>query len=553
MSDSKGAFLAYPRLAVAYFMQFAIWGSWAGALGGYAGNVLKLPGSEIGWLYAAIPLGAIISPMFIGPIADRYFAAQKVVALLHLIGGACLLACGWLCASGNQTFALLMTLIMLSGICFMPTIGLINSIVMKGLKSASQAPYVFVFGTIGWIVVNLFIAAFCGGAETPYFFYVGGGISVALALYCLTLPNTPPQGASGGDALGLGALSLFKSPSFLFFAVCVFVASIPACNYFFPLQVPFLSERGYPSPLALTTLNQFSEIFFMAALPFCIGMLGLKWVIVIGMAAWTLRYLAFAQPGFEFAVVGLLLHGFCYSFLYVAAYMYAEKSAPPALKASAQSLMVFLLLGVGQVAGSQLYGYIKDHPANLPAVNGITVVRPLTADERVTFSEQYVLPEGTSPEFVAQLRKNDTIPLPPWHDAKMTGSAWRYLDLAATVNSLMDTNIDGGVGNNNNVVMPHLGLDIDKNGDNAITIAEIEAVPEGAKLSYGGHDYSKEQLLAFWSSGRIAGDPAAGVTRDAYLAAQAANWKNIFTIPSAVIGACLVLFVLFGRNPKEEV
>jgi MFS family permease len=173
MTESK-AVLVYPRLCIAYFCQFAIWGAWSGALGGYTAGVLNFSGTNIGWLYNAIPLGALIAPLFIGPIADRYFAAQKVISVLHLIGGLALLLCGWLCMNKLQNFPLLMGLMLLSGICFMPTIGLVNSVVFKHLPSASMGPYVFVWGTIGWIIVNLFIEAFFFSSKTPNFFFVCG-------------------------------------------------------------------------------------------------------------------------------------------------------------------------------------------------------------------------------------------------------------------------------------------------------------------------------------------------------------------------------------------
>lgn len=554
MSESRGAFLAYPRLSLAAFLQLAIWGSWAGALGGYASGVLGLKGYEIGWLYAAIPLGAVIGPMFIGPLADRYFSAQKVMSLLHFIGGLCLLGCGALCLAGLQSFHSLLILITISGICYMPTFGLLNAVIFKNLRNASSAPYVFLFGTIGWLVVNLFIAAFCGGAETPQFFLVGGGLGILLSLYSLMLPATPPQGASGGDALGLGALSLFKDPAFCIFALCVFFASIPACNYFFPSQVPFLSERGYPSPLALTTLNQFSEIFLMAALPICIGIFGLKWVLVIGMSAWALRYVLFSQAGlvvggfefsgFHFAVAGLLLHGFCYSFLYIAAYMYAEKKAPAALKASAQSLMVFLMLGVAQVAGSQMYGFLKDHELNQPKIAGIDIVRSLTSEEVLGCQQKYILPADAPTDFWSQVQIKDLKPLPQWHDAKMVDSEWRYLDLSKTVNEYL-----GIAKAETETVARHLGIDIDKNSDNLITSDEINTL--GESLTYFGKEYTAEEIRNVLQNVPVE-EGTSGITRDAYLAAQSSNWRNIFLIPAGMIGFFLVIFILFGRSPKEE-
>ena len=358
--------MIYPRLCVAYFTLFAIWGAWAGALGGYAAE-LALPGWQIGWLYSAIPLGAIIAPLFIGPIADRYFPAQIISGVLHLVGGLCLLGCGAICVGATPeaqpNFIALATLMILSGICFMPTIALINSIVFKHLPNASSAPYVFIFGTAGWIIVNLFIDLVCGGAKNPNFFFVGGGLSIFLAIYCTTLPHTPPKGAPApgekSDALGLGALKLlFQDRNFLIFVVCVFLVGIPACNYYFPAMVPYLTDSGYDNALTLTTINQFSELAFMALLPLCIARFGLKNVLLLGMGAWALRYFLFTVPAL--AIPGLLLHGLAYAFFYVAAYTYADKKAPPELKASVQCFMVFLLLGVGQVLGGQLYGFTSD-------------------------------------------------------------------------------------------------------------------------------------------------------------------------------------------------
>ncbi|MDR1964449.1 MAG: MFS transporter [Planctomycetaceae bacterium] len=545
MTESKGAVLVYPRLCVAYFLQFAIWGSWAGALGGYA-EVLKMPGWQIGWLYAAIPLGAVISPLFIGPIADRYFAAQKVVSLLHFIGGLCLLGCGFACVTGHASFSLLMTLILGSGICFMPTIALVNSIVIKHSKEGS-APYVFVFGTIGWIVVNLFIAAFLSGAEQPYFFFAGGGAGILLALYSLTLPDTPPKGAPAAgeknDVFGLGALKLFKDPAFAIFVACAFLASIPACNFFFAFQVTYLTQHGYPSPLALTTLNQFSELFFMSMLPLVIGIIGLKWVLVLGIGAWTLRYFVFIVPTFECAVIALLLHGFCYSFLYVAAYMYADKKAPAELKASVQSLMVFLLLGVGQVLGSQLYGFMRDLPDNAPKIAEMSIVRALNEDEIKQYSSLFVLPEGTPTDFWLNVKKNDTIPMPKWNDVKMTDSVWRYLDLGKTVTDLLKGN------EQEQQAVDDLGSLLDTNKDNKISTSELAAAPE--KLVLGNTEYTKTDIEKTFRN--IANNTVNDfeVSRQDYLAVQAYNWKGILQNPAIFIAVFFVLFLILGKNPDD--
>ncbi|MDO5582162.1 MAG: MFS transporter, partial [Planctomycetia bacterium] len=393
----------YPRLQLAYLLQFAIWGSWNIALGGFL-NSVHMPGWQIGYIFMAIPLGAIIAPMFIGPIADRFFSAQKVLGLLHLISGVALALCGLICLQGMKegsvSFPNLMILMLLSGICYMPSIPLINTVVFKHLPNVSSAPRVFIFGTVGWILVNLVVEIFCEGATKPYFFFVGGGCGIFLGLYSFTLPNTPPKGAPSkgekNDVLGLEALRMFKNPIFTMFVLCAFMVSIFGSNYYFPALVPYLSEHGYPAPLALGTLNQFSELFFMAILGFCVYRFGLKWVLVFGMSAWAVRYFLFTIDGFHFALIGLLLHGLAYAFLYTAAYMFGDRVAPPQLKASVQSLLAFLLLGIGQVLSGWIYGYQLDKCA--PQLTGTVALATVQKEETITTTEKLIKTEAPKAE-----------------------------------------------------------------------------------------------------------------------------------------------------------
>ena len=572
MSESKKAVLAYPRLGLAYFCQFAIWGAWSGALGSYAVSVLNFSTTNSGSLYNAIPFGALIAPLFIGPIADRYFSAQKVMSVLHLVGGLALLACGGLCYYGLPSFLesiglfpILMGLMLLSGICYMPTMGLINSIVFKHLPNAGMAPYVFVWGTIGWIIVNLYIAGWCGGASTPYFFLVGGGVSLFLALYALTLPDTPPKGtpapgetSTGG---GLGVLSLFKSFPFFIFVVCAFVASIPACNYFFPAQVLFLSERGYPSPVALTTLNQLSEIALMVALPFCIARFGLKKVLLIGMAAWSIRYFCFAEPYFALVVMGLLLHGFCYTFLYVAAYMYAEKVAPAHLKASAQSMMVFLLLGVGQILGGYGYGEMGNRfPATFPAT------------EIAVGGAQLELPEGQKlPDGVSEA-DFFVVPIPAWSAGE--DSLFQYLDLAAQVDKWLGRtstarSVDLGKLLGEQPLSPKSidGMDRGKLVQDGVKISKTTRCCDTGKSSFvpftANVQFTKDDLkrlgravaikdvsiLDDFSSTRT---DDFTLTREEWLSTRAHGWRSIWQLPALCILGCFLIFFLLGRDPKDK-
>ncbi|MDR3234851.1 MAG: MFS transporter [Planctomycetaceae bacterium] len=559
MTETKKPLFAYPRLCIAYFCEFAIWAAWAGALSVYASEVLKLTGSQVSWLYSAIPLGAIIGPMLIGPLADRYFAAQKVMSVLHLIGGICLLACGYLCFSRQATFPVLMVLMMLSGICYMPTMGLINNVVFKNLSKPSLGPYVFVFGTFGWIVSCLLIAAFLGGEKSHNFFFVGGGFSLFLALYCLTLPHTPPKGADANSkqnfivsALGLDAFKLFKDPMFALFAVCVFFASIPACGFYFVVQTPYLSQMGYPSPVALGTLNQISELFFMTALPSLVLLVGLKSVLVLGMLAWTLRYIFFALPGygiapdydFAFSVIGLLFHGFSYSFLYAAAYMYAERKAPENLKASVQSMMVFLLLGVGQYLGAQIYAPIAQYAQKESG-------QPKVFDVLVAASQVEAKDKDGK---VVPLTSEISVPIPAW--SVKDDSFLQYLDLAGQVKKLFGVKDDGNV---RNCDLGKLLGDKPLSNEAVAALDESRMIQDGVKIASPNDSKQELTLTIKYTKAdieelgkKLSGTDTFSLDRKAYFAAKAQDWKTIFTIPSAFIGIFFLIFLLFGKGIKED-
>jgi nucleoside transporter len=511
MTENKASFI-YPRLQLAYLLQFAIWGSWSVALGGYLSG--KMSGTHIGLLYMAIPWGAIIAPMFIGPIADRYFSAQKVLGLLHLISGASLVACGVICAQAEARaagvaavvpFASLMVLMLISGICFMPSIPLINTVVFKHLPNSASAPKVFIFGTLGWIIVNLVVEIFAGGAASPTFFFIGGGCGILLGLYSFTLPDTPPKGAPAEgakkDVFGFGALAMFKSPGFSIFVLCAFMVSIFGSNYFFPSVVAYLSEYGYPAPVALATLNQVSELFFMAILAFCVSRIGLKWVLVIGMAAWAVRYFIFTLGGFQFALIGLLCHGMAYAFFYVAAYMFGDRVAPAHLKASVQSLLAFLLLGIGQLLSGYIYGFQFDR--NAPGVTRTVVAQ-----------------EGTAAKS-----------LPAWNVPEMETSAWRYLDLAKSVKYLRGEKEIFKFGE-------HLGTYTKDDGS-----IDIEKLPD--PWNSGGVSYTKAELKATFDK------IGSRVTREDYLKAQRHNWRGFFIPPAIFVVFWLFLFILLGKQPPE--
>ena len=519
------------RLSAMMFLEFFVWGGWYFAIAGYANKTLQFTGPQIGWLIATTALGAIIAPLFVGYVADRLFSTERVLAAMHVVGGVCLIL-----AAKQETFSGMLTLLMINGVFFMPTLALANSLAFRHIPDPAKFPRLAVLGTIGWIASNLIVAVALGGVEKPTFFYLSGGAGIVMALYCLTLPHTPPKGAaeSGGDVLGLGALKLLAEPSFLVFTLAAFLIVIPAC-VFFVASVPLLQETGAPAPLALMTLNQISEIVFMFTMPLFIIWLGLKRVLVIGMLAWGIRFLLFSTLSFPLMILGLILHGFCYSFVFVGAYMYVDKRAPGDLKASAQSLIAFLMLGVGWMLGSKFGGLLMDRfPAEVPKMPAVKVAT--------------LVENGTTTILRTQV---PDAPLPTWNDPGAAQSLWRYLDLSATINQMVTGKAPEP--------QPDLAEKLGAGTAGVITLAEVQAIPaEG--ITFGDFTYSRAEMVAVFE--KIAGlksgstpVPAAGgpisLTREQWLAAQSHDWRQFWLWPAGAAFAVCAFFALAFHDKKE--
>lgn len=501
--------LVRTRLSAMMFLEFFVWGGWYMAISGYAIKTLQFTGPQVGWLMSTTALGAIIAPLFVGYVADRFFATERMLSAMHFVGGVCLIL-----AAQQKSFGALMALLMLNGLFFMPTMALANSLAFRHIPDPAKFPRIALLGTIGWIVSNLIVAVALGGAEKPYFFYVSGGGGILMSLYCLTLPHTPPKGKdqSGGDVFGLGALRLLKEPSFLIFTISAFLVVMPSC-VFFVATVPMLQERGYPAPLALMTLNQVSEMFFMFTMPLFVVSLGLKRVLALGMLAWGVRYLLFAVGGFPMAIAGLLLHGFCYSFVFVGAYMYVDQRAPADIKASAQSLISFLMLGVGWFIGCKASGSLLDYfPAQVTTMKAVA----------------------------ASGEKNDNAPLPRWDDPAAATSAWRYLDLSGTINTLRT--------GKQPEAKPDLAAALDLDKDGKLSRAEIAGKTDGVQVD--DLRYSREDLLKIFD--QVAGANAPVVTREQWLTAQSHNWRSLWMWPAgAALAICAFFALAFRDRPAE--
>ena len=360
------------KLSVMMFLEFFIWGAWYVTMGTFLGSNMQATGADIGLAYGTQSWGAIIAPFVIGLIADRYFNAEKVLGVLHLTGAGLMYM-----LSQSQDFATFYPYILLYMILYMPTIALANSVAFHHLKDPVKdfAP-VRVWGTIGWIVVGLSISYIFGwdGKEAiadgmlQNTFLLASVASLVLGVGAFLLPSTPPklkstEKVSISQLLGLDALKLFKDKNFLVFFISSILICIPLAFYY-SYTNPFLVDLNISNPTGKMTIGQVSEVAFMLLLPFFFTRFGLKKTVLVGMAAWALRYILFAfgdGGSLTFMILtGIALHGVCYDFFFVSGQIYTDSKAGEQYKSSAQGLITLATYGIGMLIGFWIAGKIAD-------------------------------------------------------------------------------------------------------------------------------------------------------------------------------------------------
>ena len=351
------------RLSFMMFLNYVIWGSWYVTIGTYLTATLKFSGTETGAVFGTTALASMISPFFVGLIADRFFASERVLAVLHLLGAGLLYL-----VTTQTTFGPVYGIMLAYCLCYFPTVSLTNSITLRQIKDPGKDfPLIRVFATIGWVVIGLIVGQM-GVEATHVPFLIAAGASLLMSAFSLMLPHTPPE--NKGDAitvrsiLGLDALSMLKDRSFLVFVIASILACIPL-TFYFSFTNAYLNELKVTNAAGKMALGQVSEIGMMLLMPLIFRKVSVKFILLMGLVAWSLRYalLAFGNPdsGMWMFYLAILLHGVCYDFFFMTGQLYTDMQAPPKLRSAAQGLIIFLTYGVGMFIGSLLSGVAIDY------------------------------------------------------------------------------------------------------------------------------------------------------------------------------------------------
>lgn len=355
------------KLGFFMFLQYFVWGSWYVSIATYLSKTLQFEGGQIGLAYGAFAIGAMISPFFVGLIADRYFASEKILAFLAIIGSLLLFI-----LPQATTFGSFYPILIIYCTSYVPTIALGTSLSLHHLTNPKQdLPVVKALSAVGFIAGGVMLSVVFEGEQSAIQFYLAGIASLFLGLFSLALPHTPPKKTGKDvrlrDILGLDALALLKKPSFAIFMICMFLICIPLNFYYVNMNL-YVTELGWKYTAAKMSLAQVSDFIFLLLLPLILRYFGYKRTIAIGILAWATRYFLLAgsvdsismQTAFIYAAI--LLHGVCYDFLFITGQLYADSEANERIRGAAQGLIAFILFGAGKLVGTQIAGiFLASH------------------------------------------------------------------------------------------------------------------------------------------------------------------------------------------------
>jgi nucleoside transporter len=363
------------RLGAMMFLQYVIWGSWYVTLNTYLTSTLHFSGTEAGAVFGTTAVASLVSPFFVGLVADRYFATERVLAVMYALSALMVFL-----VTRVASFSAVYSLILAFCLCYFPTIALTNSITMQQVSDPGRDfPPIRVMGTLGWIAINLVVGFMRVEATTVPFLFAAGASAIMCVYSLVALPHTPPAGrgqrVTVRSVFGLDALAMMKDRAYMVFVVASVLACIPL-TFYYSFTNPYLNDIGVVNAAGKMSLGQMSEIAMMLLMPVIFRLYTVRGILLAGLAAWTLRYalLAFGDPGagMWMLYVAILLHGICYDFFFVTGQLYTDHAAPGHLRSTAQGFITFVTYGVGMLVGSLLSGIALDYFSH---TDGAAVVR----------------------------------------------------------------------------------------------------------------------------------------------------------------------------------
>lgn len=358
------------RLAALFFGEYLIWGLWFVSLGSWLGATLHFSGTQIGAIYGSLAIAGLVAPLLGGVIADRFAHTERMLAVLHGLGGVLLLL-----ASRQSRFVTLYAATLVYAFCYLPTLALAPALALRHLRNATaEFPVLRGVGTFGWVVAGLIVGSLAIEL-TSRPMQLAGFVSLAFAAYCLTLPATPPLRADAPHSwhtlLGLDALALMRDPVFALFVGANIVLCIPN-QFYTAFGALYLTELHVPRPATLLTLGQVTEMLVLFTLPLLTRRFGARNVLLFGALAWALRSVLFAFGADASRAViyaGILMHGFAYGCSYIAGQLVVHQRSPVAMRAAAQGFWAVATMGIGNLIGSWTAGRTVQHYAGADAVH----------------------------------------------------------------------------------------------------------------------------------------------------------------------------------------
>lgn len=351
------------QLSMMMFLNYVIWGAWYVTIDTYLTNTLHFTGTQASAVFGTTALACMISPFFVGLIADRFFASERMLAFLHFAGAILLYL-----VTKMSSFPAVYAVMFIYCLCYFPTVALTNSIALQHMRNPGKDfPLVRVFGTFGWIAISVTIG-WLAVEKSAAQFLISAAVSVVMALFSLTLPHTPPpnkgKAVTAREILGLDALAMFKRSAFTVFAIASVLACIPL-TFYFSFTNDYLNDVHVQNAAGKMALGQVSEVGMMFLMPFLLRRMTVRNILIMGMLAWTARYALLAYGNANALVwmfyVAILLHGVCFDFFFVTGQLYTDQEAPANLRSAAQGLITFLTYGVGMFIGALSSGVTIDH------------------------------------------------------------------------------------------------------------------------------------------------------------------------------------------------